>query len=121
MPIKNETPTKFKPERPIILHESNTGFKTQDEVVFAIEKLREKGWLCTYGEKLRPFHMSFNNEKEFQEFKKTCSQLSITLKSPIIKEDDILQMDSDDALNEITKETTITSSYEDPDGKVHIE
>lgn len=28
---------KFKPERPIYLNESNTGFKTKIEVLFAIE------------------------------------------------------------------------------------
>lgn len=79
---------KFKPERPIYLNEENTGLKTKAEVIFAIEKLRSKKWLCAYGQKSRPFHMSFASEAMFQKFKKAAADLDINLKNPVIKEDE---------------------------------
>lgn len=114
-----EAPKKFRPERPIYLNEQNTGFKTKIEVIHAIEQLRDKGFLCCYGEKSRPFHMSFNDEKEFQEFKKTCGNLKIKLESPVIKAEDIEELETEELETNVQAEST--SSYEDPQGKVHIE
>ena len=89
MSIKPKQAKRFRPERPIYLSENNTGYKTQDEVIFAVEQLRDLGWLCAYNENHKPFHMSFNDELEFQQFKNDCQQLSITLKSPLIKQEDL--------------------------------
>lgn len=111
---------KFKPERPIYLNESNTGFKTKIEVLFAIEKLRAKHWLCAYNEKSRPFHMSFNDEKEFQDFKKDCKDLDIVLKSPIIKEEDIMDLDLEESKTGHEAELELTSTSESPEGKIEI-
>lgn len=110
---REPAPKVFRPERPIYLNEENTGFKTRDQVIVAIEELRDLNWLCAYNENTRPLHMSFNNVKEFAEFKKDCSKLSIKLKEPVIKE-----------LEDIEKpiiEPESNTSYEDPSGKIHIE
>lgn len=115
MAQQNEEPKKFRPERPVILNEQNTNFKTKIEVVHAVEKLRSLGWLCAYGEKARPFHMSFNDEKEFQEFKKAASKLDVKLQSPIVKDGDMEEME------DVIIAPEPTSSYEAPDGKVHID
>lgn len=108
---------KFKPERPIYLNEQNTGFKTKAEVLVAIQKLRDAHWLCAYNESSRPFHMSFNNEKEFQQFKKCCKDLSITLKSPVYQPEEIEELELKE--NETVKAEP-TSTFEDPMGKIHI-
>lgn len=113
-----ETLKRFKPERPIYLHESNTGLKTKDEVLFAIQRLRDhpiQPWLCTYNENIRPLHMSFNNEKEFQEFKKHCKELSIPLKSPVLKDEEFSISDDISLVPEEPK-----SDYEGTDGRVRI-
>lgn len=113
-------PGKFRPERPIYLNEQNTGFKTKVEVLHAIEQLRDNyAFLVCYGEKSRPFHMSFNDEKEFQEFKKACKELSITLKTPTIMIEEIEELEVAEQETNIKEETT--SSYEDSKGKIHIE
>lgn len=117
MSNQNPIQQKFKPERPIILHESNTGYKTRDQVIYAIEQLREKGWLCTYSEKIRPIHMSFNDVREFTAFKKTCSDLGVKLKEPTIKADEMDDIMTEDPI--IAPEPN--SDYEAPDGKIHIE
>lgn len=120
MPIENAAPKKFRPERPIYLNTQNTKCKTQDQVLFAVEQLRDKYWLCAYGETSRPFHLSFNNVKELNEFKKDAESLGIKLRDQVIKTDDF-----GDISDENTEEAPIIpeetkESYEDPDGKVHI-
>lgn len=85
--LKPLTP-KFRPERPIYLNKANTGLN-REEVVIAVEALRALGWLCVVNEEIeKPIHLSFNNEKMFQEFKRSCKDLSIVLKSKIIKPDE---------------------------------
>ena len=117
----NEVPSKFKPERPIYLSESNTAFKTKDEVLYAIEQLRAKGYLCTYGDFPRPIHMSFISDPSgFQEFKKACSQLKITLKEPTIHADDMDEFEDRERKNIIIPEEP-KSTHEDPSGTIHIE
>lgn len=71
---------RFRPELPIYLSTENIGVKTKDEVLFAIQQLRDLGWLCVYSEEVvRPFHMCFLDPKMFQEFKKDAQSLSIKL------------------------------------------
>jgi hypothetical protein len=118
MSTSNATPLKFRPERPIYLHEVNTGFRTRDQVIFAIEQLRDLGWLCVYGEKTRPFHLCFNNPKELQEFKKTCSNLKITLKSPVIKPEELEELEQSEHLGETVPGAESTDMVERPDGRI---
>lgn len=87
---------KFHPERPIFLNEANTGKKTKAEVLLAVQQLRDMGWLCVYGEKARPFHISFNDERMLSEFKKDAKNLGIALKAPIIKQDDLEELLAED-------------------------
>lgn len=94
MSNENQALPKFKPERPIYLSTENTGFKTKEQVIEAVYKLRELHWLCSYGENIRPFHMSFNDEKQFAEFKKDANSLGITLKSPVQKMEDFDDFDT---------------------------
>lgn len=115
----NETLEKFKPERPIYLNEDNTGLKTKAEVLVAIAKLRDKHWLCAYGEKVRPFHMSFNDENQFQEFKKCANDLDIKLKSPIIKDDDLEALEAEEKAGQVVPGANATNSYQDASGKTH--
>lgn len=119
MSSSNQAPKKFRPERPVILNLENTGFKTEDQVIYAVEQLREKGWLCTYNEKVRPLHMSFNDEKEFSKFKKDCDILKIELKKPPLKIDDFEAQLAEDDKNVILPPEP-KESFEDPSGKVHI-
>ena len=123
MAKKSELPGKYRPERPVYLNEQNTGFKTKDEVLYAIERLRDLyQFLCTYAEKTRPFHLSFDKEQEFHEFKRACRELGVELKSPVLKEEDLLGLAlQDDPQREFLQEANAKSSYEDVDGKVHIE
>lgn len=112
----NDAPvTRFRPERPIYLNEQNTNCKTKMEVLFAIEQLREKGWLCCYGEITRPYHLSFNDEKVLAQFKKHCSALDIKMKAPPITSN----IDDEPFVNIVPVESN--SSVEDPNGVVHIE
>jgi hypothetical protein len=113
---------KFKPERPIYLNEENTGLKTRIQVDEAIEKLRSKNWLVTYGQKSRPFHMSFASEKEFQEFKKEAGELDIKLVSPLIKPDEFEEiLNSDSNVSGTTlPDAEQRDTYEDPEGRQHI-
>lgn len=120
MAKQSETPKKFRPERPIYLNEQNTQFKHPDAVIEAVEKLRSRGWLCAYGEKSRPFHMCFNAEPEFQEFKKDAESLGIKLKSPVLKADEIEELEQSDNDTGINPADLATNSSEDPNGKVHI-
>lgn len=119
MSKSNSAPNKFRPERPILLNTENTGFKTEVEVVHAIEQLRDRGWLCTYSEKLRPLHMSFNDEKELAQFKKDCDILKISLKKPPLKIDDFEAQLAEDDKNVILPPEP-KESFEDPSGNVHI-
>lgn len=123
MTTKKSAPKKFRPERPIYLSLSNSGFKTEDELIFGIEKLRDEGWLvCKLPEKQspRPFHMSFNTENEFQEFKSDCLALGITLRSAVLKDDDFEAMLAADKAGEVVPGANDTDTYEDPEGKVHV-
>jgi len=116
---KEAAPKRFRPERPIFLSRDNTGYKSDAEVLLAIEKLRDRGWLCCFSaEKIKPFHLSFNIDSEFQEFKKDAKTLGIALVSPPITQEmiDDLEMES----NTIIKPEPNKSS-EDPHGKIHIE
>lgn len=119
MTTQNTEPLKFKPERPIFLHESNTGFKTAIEVQEAVEKLRLRHWLCAYSEKVRPFHMSFNNETQLRDFKKDCKDLGIVLKSPVISSDDIEALEEEDKKGVKVEGANDKSTYEGTDGRVH--
>lgn len=119
MSTENETLKKFRPERPIYLNEDNTGLKTKAEVLVAIEKLRGKHWLCAYGEKTRPFHMSFNDEAEFQAFKKCASDLDVKLKSPVIKDDDLEALEAQEKAGQKIPGAEATSSHQDASGKTH--
>lgn len=110
---------KFKPERPIYLNEEVTGFKTKDQVLAAIETLRGLHWLCAYAEKARPFHMSFNDFRQFEEFKKTCNELGIVLKHKMITADELDELEAKDSAED--KLMTANSTVEDPDGHIHIE
>lgn len=106
--------TRYRPERPIYINESNTDAKNKIGAIYYIEQLRSAGWLCCYSEIVKPLHLSFDNELEFQEFKKSCEKLKIKLESPVIK------------LDEIPQDAPIippepVSSYEDPLGIMHIE
>lgn len=112
---------RFKPERPIYLNKDNTGYKTEEQVIFAIEQLRDKGWLCAYSELSRPFHMSFNSEKEFQEFKKCAKDLGITLKATIIKQDELDLIDEKEANLTVDPTANSKSSYESSKGILVIE
>ena len=95
MPLSEAPMPRFRPDRPIYLNTENTGFKTADEVFLAVGKLRERHWLCVFNEKInKPFHLSFTSESELQEFKKTCAELKIVLKSPVIKADDLEEMEA---------------------------
>lgn len=115
-------PIRFRPERPIYLNEQNTEFKTRDQVIFAVEKLRARNWLCVYdAEKMRPFHMSFNLEKELAEFKKDCENLDITLKAPLIKLEDIETLNSSEMAGQTMPEATASDTHEDPDGSKYID
>lgn len=119
---KEEAPKKFRPERPIYLGLQNTGFKTEDELEVAIEQLRSEGWLCTkLPEKAspRPFHMSFNTENDFQEFKGDCQALGISLKSKVISEDDFEAMVAADKASPVIPGAEDKDTYEDPEGNVH--
>ena len=117
MTSENETLPKFKPERPIYLNETNTGLKTKNEVLVVIANLRKIHWLCAYNENSRPFHMSFNDERMFQQFKKDCKSLNITLKSPIIHDEEV---DALDELDNKTVEPEPTQTFEDPSGAIHV-
>lgn len=121
MSTQNPTIRRFRPERPIVLNEQNTNLKTKDEVILKIEDLRNEGWLCTYGERMRPFHMSFNDEKMFQEFKKDCSALNVTLKSPVIKSEDLEALEEEETKGTVIPGAEAVSTYEDPSGRVHIQ
>lgn len=116
MATKVEPITRFKPERPIYLHESNTGFKTKDQVIVAVEELRELGWLACYNEKIRPIHMSFNDVREFTQFKKACGDLGVKLKEPIVKPDELEELMIDEPIVPVEPK----SDYEDPSGKIHL-
>lgn len=124
MTAKEQLPKKFRGERPIYLNETNTGFKTAEEVILAVEQLRERNWLCAYSnpdeKKARPFHMSFNDEKDFAEFKKDASALNIVLKNPIIKSDDMGEPEEEPIIKE-TKADKAHSTYQDSKGRIHIE
>lgn len=112
---------KFRPERPIYLNEQVTNFRTKDEVLEAIQRLRDRGWLCAYSENSRPFHMSFNDVKVFQEFKKSCKEESIKLHEPLIKPDDIEELIAKDSEGQKMPDAVANSSSEAPDGRIHIE
>lgn len=109
------TPKTFRPERPIYLNEQNTNYKTKAEVIFAIEQLRDKGWLCTYGQITRPYHLSFNDEKVLAQFKKCCKELGIKMATPSLS----TNIDDEPIVEIVPVEST--SSYEDPSGDVHNE
>jgi hypothetical protein len=119
---------KFRPERPIVLSTENTGFRTEDELAEAVEKLRTAGWLATTtnphagkpGAKLRPLHMSFNDVREFQEFKKECSDFGIKLKEPLVKPEDLDEMEAEDTAGQVVPGADAKESYEDTSGKIHI-
>lgn len=119
---KKDAPKKFRPERPIYLSLENTGFKTEDELIVGIEKLRDEGWLVT---KLpakaspRPFHMSFNDENTFAEFKEDCQALGVDLKSKVISEDDFDAMVAADKAGVTIPGAEDKDTYEDVDGNVH--
>lgn len=118
-----DKPLKFRPERPIILSLDNTGYKTADELELAVEQLRGKHWLCKVkGEKesIRPLHMSFNDVKEFSEFKKHAKDLGIKLKEPTIKPDDLEAEEVDLPVVDSVPDANLTDTYEGTDGKVHI-
>lgn len=122
MAKKKDAPKKFRPERPIYLSLENTGFSNDEDLILGIEKLRDEGWLVTkIGEKQkpRPFHMSFNTENDFQEFKSDCAALGIQLKSPIIKEDDFEALMSADKKAELVPGADDKDTYEDADGNLH--
>ena len=117
MPHQDELPPKkFRPERPIYLHESNTGYKTQIEVLHAVERLRGEQWLCAYSENIKPFHLSFNNESEFQEFKKCCQELDVKLKAPILKPDEDYSKDE----TVIVQPEPLATS-ESPEGVIEVQ
>lgn len=119
---KKDAPKKFRPERPIYLSLENTGFKHEDDLILGIEKLRDEGWLvCKLPEKARtrPFHMSFNTENDFQEFKSDASALGIQLKSPVIKDDDFEAIVAEEKNASAIVGAEDKDTYEDPDGKVH--
>lgn len=106
--------TRYRPERPIYLNEQNTDSKNKTIALYNVEQLRSLGWLCCYSEQVRPLHLSFNDEREFQEFKRDCATLKIKLKSPVIVPDEPF-IDTPIIAPEPTE------SYEDPLGKLHIE
>lgn len=123
MSNENGVLPKFRPERPIYLNEENTGYKTKSEVVVAIEKLRAQHWLCSYNENSRPFHMSFNDGKEFQKFKKDAADLGVKLKAVVVKSDDDIDFDAPElpVAGQVIPGAEANSSYQDSKGKVHIE
>lgn len=93
---------RFRPERPIYLNEENLGVKTREEVDYAIERLRDAGWLCTYGEQHRPFHLSFesNFQETFNEFKKTAEDLDIKLLEPPTTPEEIALLNAKELVGE---------------------
>lgn len=124
MANEKEIPTKFRPERPIYLNEENTGLRTRAEVEEVVEKLRARPYhyLCKYGEKTRPFHMSFNNEADVNEFKKACAEVGFTPKSKLITEDDLEDFAREETAGaNMPEDATANSTSEDPSGRVHIE
>lgn len=119
MSNEGEVLPKFRPERPVHLSTENTGFKTQAEVILAVEKLRRKGWLCRADDSIRPLAHCFNIEAEFQEFKKCASDLGVTLKSPIIHADDIADFDAKTTKGLIIPGAEDHETVDDPSGKRH--
>lgn len=117
----NDKPKRFIPERPIYLNEENTKLKTKIEVMLAVEKLRDAGYLCAYGELARPFHLSFNDDKQVNEFKKIAKNLGITLVSKVIQYEDIETLDVLEIAGQDIPGANATASSEDPNGKIHIE
>lgn len=118
MANENQLLNKFRPERPIYLNEDNTGLKTKDEVIVAVEKLRLRGFLCAYSEVSRPFHMSFNDVLgDFEDFKKAAAECGVKLKNPPAVIDDA---DFDKAAEPEIKGAKAKASFEDTKGKVHI-
>lgn len=111
---------KFKPERPISLSRNNTKYKTEDEVIYAVEQLRSKDWLCVYSpDSIKPIFLSFNDEKLLGQFKKDCEILGIELIQPTIQSEDFEELI---ALEE-KKITEVPGAedkdtYEDSSGKV---
>jgi hypothetical protein len=110
---------KFRPNRPIFVNENNLGVKTKIEALHAIEKLRSEGWLCTYNENIRPFHLSFDDESELAKFKATASKLKIQLVSQLIKPDSIDDFSSLDKPALIAPEAK--STHEDVNGRLKID
>jgi hypothetical protein len=120
MARKNTKPNKFRPARPIVLNEDNTGFKTREQVEEAIEKLRDLAFLCTYGEKSRPWHLSFDDLDEVQEFKEAAAKCGVNLKSKLITAEEIEELDAEDAALTSIPGAEVKESYEDSKGRVHI-
>lgn len=119
MANENQPLNKFRPERPIYLNEDNTGLKTKDEVISAVEKLRLRGFLCAYNEMSKPFHMSFNDVLgDFEDFKKAAAECGVKLKNPPAPKDDL--EDFDKVAEPEIKGAKTKSSFEDTKGKVHI-
>lgn len=119
---KKEAPKKFRPERPIYLSLDNTNFKSSDELEVGIEKLRDEGWLCTKlpeKSKPRPFHMSFNDDNTYQEFKSDASALGINLKSAVIKDDDFEELVAAETEGQVIQGAEDKDTYEGTDAKVH--
>lgn len=118
----NDKPLKFRPERPILLSKENTGYKTDDALEIGVESLRARRWLCRVcgpKESIRPLHMSFNDVKEFSEFKRDCKDLGVVLKEPTIKSEDIDQ-DPVDLPAQSVQGADEKETYEGTDGKTHI-
>lgn len=118
-----EKPLKFRPERPIILSRENTSYKTDDELELAVEQLRDKHWLCKVcgpKEVIRPLHMSFDDVRQFTEFKRVAKDLGIKLKEPVIKSDEIEAAEPVDLpVHDSVPDAADTDTYEGTDGKKH--
>ena len=111
---------KFKPERPIVLNENNTGKKSKAEVELLIEQLRQREWLCKYGDQARPLLTSFNDEKMFAAFKKDAKDLGANLNTKIIaQEDPFEELKNEDEANLKVPGAEDVDTYQDPDGNLH--
>lgn len=103
---------KFRPERPIFLGKENTSFRTKDEVLYAVQQLRDQGWLCVYSEETKPYHLSFNDPLICNEFQKCASDLGVKLKVPSISDEGIRDFDE-------KKNTIIKEEPESEDTNIH--
>jgi hypothetical protein len=122
MASTNQAPQKFRGDRVIYLHEGNIGVDSREEVIEAIEKLRGKAWLCSYGaEAARPFHLCFNDPEVFQEFKKDAEKLGIKLISKVFTEEDMDKVEEAETKINDTAIKEPNATYHDSAGKLKVE